>query len=119
MEKVRKKARRPAVWRGRWVVDDFQMGRAGLVFLGRSLHDRVGGVSVPRMPAIRLRRGPLGRLCAVAADRVGHGGYARFLAHARERLGRDGRIVAAVGGESAVRRSVRRAGGLGSGWGWG
>jgi len=47
MEKVRKNACRPAVRRGRWLVDDFQMGRADLVILGRSLHDRAGGVSVP------------------------------------------------------------------------
>jgi len=36
-----------AVRPGRWLVDDLQMGRADLVVLGRSLHDRTGRVSVP------------------------------------------------------------------------
>jgi hypothetical protein len=36
-----------AVLRGRWLVDDLQMGRADLVILSRSLHDRADSVSVP------------------------------------------------------------------------
>jgi hypothetical protein len=40
-------ARVPAVRRGRWLVDDLQIGRTDLAILSRSLHDRTGGVSVP------------------------------------------------------------------------
>ncbi len=87
------------VRRGRWLVDDLQMGRADLVIPGCSLHDRAGSVSVAPVPAIQPRRGPLGWLGAVDVGRVGHGGHAQFRGHDRERPGRDGPIAAAVGGE--------------------
>ena len=107
-------APRPAVRSGRWLVDDLQMGRADLVILSRSLHDRADSVSVLSMPTIQLRRGPLGWFGAVDVGRVGHGGHARFLGHARECLGRDGRIVAAAAMKDG-RRGVRSASGPRSG----
>jgi hypothetical protein len=35
MEKVRENARRPADRRGRWLIDDLQLGHADLVVLSR------------------------------------------------------------------------------------
>jgi hypothetical protein len=57
------------------------------------------GMETAKQAGGLTHRGPLGWFGAVDVGRVGHGGHAWFFGHARERLGRDGRIVAAVGGE--------------------
>ena len=51
-------------------------------------------------PVNGLRRGRLGWFRVVDVGYVGHRGHAHFLRHGRHRLGHDGRIVAAVGGEA-------------------
>src|SRR5258708_37689338 len=76
------------------------MGRVDLVILSRSLHDRAGSVPVPLCLRSSYARGGLGWFGAVDVGRVGPGGHAQVLRDARHRLGRDGRVVAAVAGDA-------------------